>query len=160
MPNRHDFKTPLNAVIAASEPEKRFVKMLLQPENVTHYDAWLKSTDARFYDIDYVWKKGSASKRSKFNPDFFIKSSNLVIVVEIKGDEELSEPSEENRKKNEYAVAHFEQVNEHLQEEGSPIHYKFTFLTERSFNKIFQSLREGKIAGFRSDLDVKLVEDV
>ncbi|MBM3128743.1 MAG: hypothetical protein FJ009_08985 [Chloroflexi bacterium] len=157
--NRYDFKTPLDAVIAASEPEKRFINGLRQPENVTHYDAWLKSTDARFYDIDYGWRKGEHPKQGKFNPDFFIKAGNLVLVVEIKGDEELHDPSEENRKKNEYAVAHFKRVNEHLQEESNPIRYKFTFLTERSFNKFFQSLREGKIAGFRSDLDVKLAEE-
>ena len=158
--NRHDFKTPLNAVIAASEPERKFIRDLIRPENSKHYDAWLKSTDARFYDIDYAWKKGEHPKRGKFNPDFFIKSAHLIIVVEIKGDEELNDPSEENRKKNEYAVAHFERVNAHLQEEGSPIRYKFTFLTERGFNKLFQSLRDGKIAGFRSDLDVKLAEEL
>ena len=158
--NRHDFKTPLNVAIAASEPERKFIRDLIKPENARHYDAWLKSTDARFYDIDYAWKKGEHPKRGKFNPDFFIKSAHLIIVVEIKGDEELNDPSEENRKKNEYAVAHFERVNAHLQEEGSPIRYKFTFLTERGFNKLFQSLRDGKIAGFRSDLDVKLAEEL
>ena len=157
--NRLDFKTPLNAVIAASEPERKFIRDLIKPENAKQYDTWLKSTDARFYDIDYAWKKDEHPKRSKFNPDFFIKAGNLVIVVEIKGDEELNEPSEENRKKNEYAVAHFERVNKHLQKENSPIRYKFTFLTERSFNKFFQSLREDKITGFRSDLDVTLAEE-
>jgi type III restriction enzyme len=157
--NRHDFKTPLNAVIAAFEPERKFIRDLVNPENATCYDAWLKSTDARFYDIDYAWKKGEHPKRGKFNPDFFIQSGNLVIVAEIKGDEELHEPSEENRKKNEYAVAHFERVNQRLQEQNNPIRYKFTFLTERSFSKFFQSLREGKIASFRSDLDVKLAEE-
>jgi len=156
--NRHDFKTPLNAIIADSENERRFVYTLLQPGNVTCYDAWIKSTSTRFYEIDYAWKKGNCPKRGKFNPDILIKVGGLIVVVEIKGDEELREPSEENLKKNEYAIAHFQRVNEHLEEEGSTIRYKLTFLSECSFNKFFQSLREGTVANFRSELDVKLVE--
>lgn len=160
VPNRHDFKTPLNAVIADSENERRFINMLLQAEAVRHYDAWLKSTSTRFYEIDYAWKKGEHPKRGKFSPDFFIKVGDLIVVAEVKGDEELREPSEENRKKNEYAVAHFNRINEHLENENNPIRYRFTFLTDRNFNKFFQSLKDGNIASFRSELDVKLSEEV
>jgi type III restriction enzyme len=156
--NRHDFKTPLNAVIADSENERRFIRALLEPQNVKCYDAWLKSTATRFYEIDYAWKKGEHPKRAKFNPDFFIKASDLIVVAEIKGDEELRESSEENRKKNEYALAHFDRVNDNLQQAGNALRYKFTFLTERNFNKFFQSLRNGTIADFRSELDVRLAE--
>jgi len=156
--NRLDLKTPLNCVIADSNNERRFINMLLQPQNVNCYDCWIKSTSIRFYEIDYAWKKGEHPKRGKFNPDIFIKAGNLIIVVEIKGDEELYEPSEENKKKNEYAIAHFERVNDYLKKQNSPIRYKFTFLTERNFNIFFQSLREGKIQNFKSELDVKLAE--
>lgn len=158
--NRHDFKTPLNAVIADSEPERKFINPLRDQANLPHYDAWLKSTATRFYEIDYAWKKGEHPKRGKFNPDFFIKSGDLILVVEIKGDEELREPSEENRKKNEYAVAHFERVNQQLEQIGSPIRYQFNFLTPRSFGAYFQYLREGRITQYTSDLDVKLLEEV
>lgn len=157
--NRHDFKTPLNMVIADSDNEKRFINNLLKPENVTCYEAWIKSTPTRFYEIDYAWKKGEHPKRGKFNPDFFIKIRDLILVVEVKGDEELKEPSEENKKKYEYATAHFDRVNEHLEQEGSPIRYKFNFITESSFNKFFQALRDGKITTFRSELDVRLAEE-
>jgi len=157
--NRLDFKTQLNAVIADSDNERRFINMLLQSQNVSCYDCWIKSTATRFYEIDYAWKRGEHPKRGKFNPDIFIKVDNLIVVIEIKGDEELREPSEENKKKNEYALAHFERVNENLKKEGSPIRYKFTFLTERSFNIFFQSLREGKIKNFKSELDVKFAEE-
>ena len=156
--NRHDFKTPLNATIADSDPEQRFIKALLDGANLPHYQAWIKSTSTRFYEIDYAWKKGEHPKRGKFNPDFFIKAGNFILVVETKGNEELREASEENRKKNEYAVAHFERVNEHLAHEGSPIRYKFNFLTPKSFGTYFQYLREGRIAEYRSELDVKLEE--
>jgi hypothetical protein len=57
-------------------------------------------------------------------------------------------------------IAHFKRINEYLEQEGSPIRYKFTFLTPASFNKFFQSLREGMIEDFRSELDVKLAEEV
>lgn len=156
--NRLDFKTPLSCVIADSDNERRFINMLIQPQNVKYYDSWLKSTSTRFYEIDYAWKKGEHPKRGKFNPDFFIKTGNLIIVVEIKGDEELHEPSEENKKKNEYATAHFDRVNDNLKKENNSLRYKFTFLTEKNFNIFFQSLREGKIKSFRSELDVKLIE--
>jgi type III restriction enzyme len=156
--NWRDFKTPLNAVIADSENERRFIKALLEPQNVKCYDAWLKSTATRFYEIDYAWKKGEHPKRAKFNPDFFIRVGDLTVVVEIKGDEELREPSEENRKKNEYALAHFDRVNDNLKQAGNPLQYKFTFLNAGYINKFFQSLRDGNIANFRSELDLKLAE--
>ena len=81
---------------------------------------------------------------------------NLIAVVEIKGDEELREPSEENMKKYEYTVAHFDRINEHLKSNGSPVRYILTFLTEHSYNKFFQSLKDETIVSFRSELDVKL----
>ncbi len=158
VPNRHDFKTPLNAVIADSENERSKIKTLFQAEVVQRYDTWLKSTSTRFYEIDYAWKKGEHPKRGKFSPDFFVKSGDVIVVIEVKGDEELVEPSEENRKKYEYAVAHFDRINSHLAKEESQVSYKFTFLTDRNFNKFFQSLKDGNIANFRSELDVKLSE--
>jgi len=158
IPNRHDFKTPLNAVIAESDNERRFVNGLLRPENLSHYDAWIKSTTIRFYEIDFAWKKGEHPKRGKFSPDFFVKVGDLILVVEVKGDEELAEPSDENIKKNEYALAHFARVNEHLEKNGSARRYRFNFLTQRSFNLFFQALRQGNVASFRSEMDVKLTD--
>ncbi|MGD0905444.1 MAG: hypothetical protein ABR924_21325, partial [Terracidiphilus sp.] len=157
VPNRHDFKTPLNAVIADSENERRFINQLLRPENLSQYDAWVKSTSTRFYEIDYAWKKGEHPKRGKFSPDFFIKCGDLIIVVEIKGDEEIADPTDENIKKNEYALAHFDRLNNHLKDTGSDVRYKFSFLTEKSFNKFFQALRDDRVASFGSELDVKLM---
>ena len=160
--NRHDFKTPMNAVIADHDNELRFMRMLVQPENVPHYDAWIKSTTMRFYEIDYAWKKREHPKRAKFSPDVFIKAGNLILVLEIKDDEELSAPleeSEENRKKNRYALKHFERVNEHLAQEGSALRYMFNFITPINFSTFFQQLGSGNIANFRSELDLRLAED-
>jgi len=80
--------------------------------------------------------------------------------VEIKHNDELGEPSEENRKKNEYAVAHFDRVNQHLKDDGNSIRYKFNFPTLKNIGTYFQYLREGRIADYRSELDVKLAEEV
>ncbi|MDR1321443.1 MAG: DEAD/DEAH box helicase family protein [Gracilibacteraceae bacterium] len=156
--NRYDFKTPMNLVIADSDNEQRFIKRLIESNTVERYDAWLKSAATRFYEIDYAWKKGEHPKRGKFSPDFFIKAGDLIIVVEIKGDEELREPSDENIKKYEYAMLHFERINEHLKASGDPMRYKLTFLTEQSYNQFFQSLKEETIVNFRSELDVRLTE--
>jgi len=157
--NRYDFKTPLNLAIADYENERRFINMLVQPENIQHYKGWIKSTANRFYEIDYAWKKGDHPKRGKFNPDFFIRTEKNIIVVEIKDEDDLKQPSDENRKKNEYALSHFERVNNYLKKNGTYAGYKFNFLTPRSYNKFFQSLRQGTIENFRSELDVKLLEE-
>jgi type III restriction enzyme len=157
--NRHDFKTPLSAAIADSDPEKRLITNLIKPANLAHINAWIKSAAIRFYEIDYAWKKGEHPKRGKFSPDFFIKTGDRILVVEIKDDGELRDPSEENKKKNEYAIEHFKRVNKHLEEAGSPIRYQFHFLTPRNIDTFFQCLREGRIAAFRSELDLALAPE-
>ncbi len=155
--NPYDFKTPLNAVIADSSNEKKFI-MLLVREYLPYYDAWIKSTAVGFYAIDYAWRKGEHPKRGKFSPDFFIKTGDAIVVIEIKDDEELREPTEENRKKNEYASAHFKRVNAYLEECGGALRYYFHFLTPRSYSTFFAHLRDGQIDKFRSELDLALEE--
>ena len=159
IPNPRDLKSPVNAVIADAEPEKRFIAHLTSAANVHSVDAWLKSTPIRFYEIDYAWKTGEHPKRGKFSPDFFIRVGKLISVVEIKGDEELRDPSEENRKKAEYANAHFHRLNLQLSKQPGATHYCFNFLTPRNFGAYFQYLRDGNLPNYRSELDVKLAED-
>jgi type III restriction enzyme len=156
--NPRDFKSPCNAVVADAEPEKRLIAQIVSSVNVDCVDAWLKSTPIRFYEIDYAWKKGEHPKRGKFSPDFFIKVGNLVSVVEVKGDEELREPSEENRKKAEYAHAHFQRLNTQLSKNGETVRYCFNFLSPKNFGTYFQYLRDGNVTSYRSELDVRLAE--
>lgn len=156
--NHYDFKSPLNAVIADHENELRFVKDLIKEDNADKLSAWVKSASTGFYEIDYFWKKGEHPKRGKFNPDFFIKIGDLILVVEIKGDEETLDPSVESKKKNEYAIAHFEKINAYLKKNKEATRYRFHFLSPKSFNAFFQSIQEEKIEKFRSDLDVALVK--
>lgn len=154
--NSHDFKTPLNLVIADATPERRFIRSLCERENAQAHDAWLKNTPQRFYAIEYAWKKGEHPKRGEFSPDFFIKKGEMVFVVEIKDDGEISDPSPENQKKYEYATEHFNRLNTWLAEEGFSVRYQFNFLTPKDYNKFFQQMRNDDLKGFRSELDVAL----
>jgi len=146
------FKAPLNIVLANHKPERDFVRQLIRPENAQVIDAWIKPTDKGFYDVEYAWRKGEHTKRSFFNPDFFIKKGNHSLVIEIKGDEELADPSRENKGKYKHAQRHFEILNQ----QQSECTYFFHFLTPRDYDKFFKFLRDGNYASFVSDLDVAL----
>jgi len=150
--NAYLFRTPLNIVIANHEPEYRFIRTLLRQENATAIDAWIKSTDQSFYPIEYAWRKGEHPKRGFFNPDFFIKKGNHILVIEIKGDEEIAEPSPENKGKYKYAKRHFEILNQQQTE----CTYFFHFLTPRDYDKFFQLLGDENYAPFMSVLDAEL----
>jgi len=150
--NAYLFKTPLNIVIANHQPEYRFVRTLLRQENAAAIDAWVKSTDQGFYPIEYAWRKGEHPKRGHFNPDFFIKMDDDILVIEIKGDEEIDEPSRENKGKYKYAKQHFETLNQ----QQSECMYLFHFLTPCDYDKFFKFLRDGNYASFVSELDAEL----
>lgn len=152
--NTYNFKTPLNIVIADHKPERLFVRELIKYENSKAVDSWLKSTDQDFYPIEYSWKKGEHPKRGRFNPDFFIKIDKNILVVEIKGDEEIRAPSDENKAKYKAAKKHFDTLNE----QQSKLKYYFNFLTPGDYDYYFDHLREGNL-NFNSKLDAELVKN-
>lgn len=154
-----DFKSPVNLVIAEAMPERKFVRALCERKNAQALDAWLKNTPQRFYTIEYAWKKGTYPKRGEFSPDFFIKIGDLICIVEVKDDAEVSDPSLENRKKFEYASQHVSVLNEWLEREGLRVRYQLNFLTPSDFSKFFQCLRDKELAGFKSQLDIVLADD-
>lgn len=153
--NAYLFKTPLNIVLTERKPEREFVKHLLKPENAAAIDSWIKSTDQGFYEIEYAWRKGEHTKRGYFNPDFFIKKGSDIIVIEIKGDEEIDDPSDENKGKYRYACRHFEVLNQ----QQSECRYIFHFLTPKDYDVFFQYLRGGNYTSFVSTLDAVLSEN-
>ena len=157
--NSHDFKTPSNLAIADSNPERTFIRLLCDRENAQSIDGWLKNSTQRYYSIEYAWKKGEHPKRGDFSPDFFIKKGTTIYVVEIKDNSEVDDPSLENQKKFEYARDHLERLNQWLTKEGVGTNYQLNFLTPKSFNKFFIQLRTDQAVGFRSDLDVVLIQD-
>ena len=151
--NRYNFKMPLNVVLSAYEPERKFVKGLLKEENSKAIDAWIKSPDVGFYSIEYSWRKGEHPKQGKFNPDFFIKVGNDILVVEIKDDKAYEGTAgEENKKKLLFAREHFNRLNE-IQAEQK---YYFKFLSPRSYDLFFKALRENTYRDFKSEIEARL----
>ncbi len=152
------FKTPANLVLVDAKPERTFVRELTNAENAQKVDAWLKNTPVGFYWIEYAWKKGNKPKRGEFSPDFFIKQGDHIFVVEIKGEEEVTDPSADNIKKHEYATDHFKRLNQWLEKAKIPTRYQFNMVSPKSYNVFFQKLRDGGVVGFRSDLDVAMTK--
>jgi type III restriction enzyme len=147
--NKYNFKTPLNVALASYEPERRFIRGLTAEQTAQAIDGWIKSLDVGFYSIEYSWRKGEHPKQGSFNPDFFIKADNGIIVVEIKMDNDVSA---ENKAKLRYAREHFARVNE-LQEEQR---YYFKFLSPGSYDLFFKALREKTYKDFKSELEAKV----
>jgi type III restriction enzyme len=154
------FKTPANLVIVDAKPERTFVRELTDAENAKKIDAWIKSTPIGFYYIEYAWKKGNTPKRGEFSPDFFIKQGDMIFVVEIKGNEEIADPSADNVKKYQYAADHFSRLNHWLEIATISSRYQFNMISPKSYNVFFQKLRDGSVVGFRSDLDVAMATAV
>lgn len=147
--NAFNFKTPVNIVFASYKPERDFIKRLVSEENATCIDAWVKSPDIGFYSISYSWRKGEHPKQVSFNPDFFIKVGQDILVIEIKADGDISD---ENRARLRYAREHFSRVNSLKTEQR----YYFKFLSPGSYDLFFQRLREGKYRDFVSTLEADL----
>ncbi len=157
--NKYDLKSPVSLVFGDSANEKKFIQELIKSENNEELSAWVKSTSMNFYGIDYAWKKGTTPKRSKFNPDFFIKAGKVILVIEIKDDEEIRNPSQENIKKYVYAQAHFSRINDELKKKKIDGFYIFHFLTPKDYPDFFMAMRNEKLKSYRSKLDVKLAEE-
>ncbi|MBU4057334.1 hypothetical protein KJ695_05515, partial [Patescibacteria group bacterium] len=152
--NSFNFKTSLNVILADHKPERLFVRELIKSENSKVLDAWIKSTDQDFYPIEYAWKKGEHPKRSRFNPDFFIKIGTAILAVEIKGDEEIAQPSDENKAKYKAAKNHFKTLNTFQSDSV----YCFNFLSPRDYELYFDRIRKEEF-NFTSNLDAVLEQN-
>jgi type III restriction enzyme len=149
--NKYNFKNPLNVVLASYEPERKFIRGLTSENTAKAINAWIKSLDVGFYSIEYSWRKGEHPKQGSFNPDFFLKIGDDIIVVEIKMDKDLSD---ENKAKLRYAKEHFSKVNE-LQKGQR---YYFKFISPGSYELFFKALRDKTYKDFRSELEARLEE--
>jgi len=147
--NKYNFKTPLNVVLASYEPERKFIRSLTSENTAKAIDAWIKSPDMGFYSIEYSWRKGEHPKQGSFNPDFFLKIGDDIIVIEIKMDRDFSD---ENKAKLRYAKEHFSKLNE-LQKEQS---YNFKFISPGSYELFFKALQDKTYRDFKSELEVEL----
>ncbi len=157
--NVYLFKSPQNGIITTGDPETKFVKRLLNEKTVKAFDSFIKSHDMSFYYLDYTWRKGTHQQNGQFNPDFFIKKDNAIIVVEIKDDSQISNPDPENIGKYKAAIKHFERINVYYEKLNNACKYKFTFLTPKNYDMFFEKLTDNSIdsiLNFNSELDVKL----
>ncbi|MDN3491295.1 MULTISPECIES: DEAD/DEAH box helicase [Flavobacteriaceae] len=159
--NSYDFKTPVDLAFLNATPERKFAEKLVRNENSKALDAWLKSTNQSFYTIEYSLssKSGNHTKQGKFNPDFFVKTSDTEIeyitVVEIKDDQDYSDL---NKAKFKWATIHFQELNKQLEENNVNQRYNFHFLSPENYDDFFEYLRNGKLVQglFTSNLDKEL----
>ncbi len=147
--NNYNFKTPLNIALVSHKPEREFVKNIVKEENAKMIDAWIKSKDTGFYSINYAWRKGEHPKNGLFNPDFFIKIGNDILIIETKADKDICD---ENKGKVEYAKKHIIELNK-LQEENS---YFFWMISPNDYESFFRKLREKDLKNFVSSLELEL----
>ena len=156
--NKYLFKCPLNIVILSHSNERDFAKYLVCKEYATKIDAWIKSVDRGFYAVPYIYRAGSPlsiarggghQKEANFNPDFFIKIKNDIVVVEIKGDEDVTEV---NKGKLKYAKKHFEELNK----KQKKFKYYFKFLSPEDYSSFFDSVKTDTYKNYVSNLEAEL----
>jgi type III restriction enzyme len=150
--NPYCFKTPVNVVLTKQEPERKFVETLVKSPLCEKLDAWIKSRDMGFYSVEYAWRKGEHPTQGNFNPDFFLKIGNNIVVVEIKSD---GDDSEENKAKYRWAKKHFEDLNEELGKAKINQKYFFHFLSPESYSEFAKYLIDGRLfkGEFRSTIE-------
>ena len=156
--NSYCFKTPVNVVLTRQEPERKFVDTLVSQKVCNKIDAWIKSRDMGFYSIEYAWRKGEHPTQGNFNPDFFLKFGDKIIVIEVKADDD---DSEENKAKYRWAKQHFDTLNEELKKNKIKQRYFFHFLSPNSYAEFIEYFCDDRIFDkkFRSKLEDLLDSD-
>ena len=153
--NKYQLKTPVSLVLTHKAPEEKFVELLVSLKLLEKIDAWIKSRDVGFYSIEYSWRKGEHPTYNNFNPDFFLKIGDNIVVVEIKSD---GEDSEENKAKYEWALEYFADLNSELKKDKIKQRYFFHFLSPASYPEFMQHLIDGRLftTKFKSELEYLL----
>lgn len=155
--NKYNFKTPQSVILVNKEPERQFVELLFDQEVANKLTSWIKSRDTGFYSLQYILQRGQ--NPNEFNPDFFIKINNFIIVIETKSDGDISK---ENYSKYVDAKKHFESLNNILKENNIDITYKFNMLSPESYADFRKAILDNTYFsnGFRSKLESDLEEKI
>jgi len=150
--NPYCLKTPVNVVLTKQEPERKFVEAIVSSKVCKKIDAWIKSRDMGFYSVEYSWRKGEHPTQGTFNPDFFLKTGENIIVIEIKSD---GDDSEENKAKYRWAKKHFEDLNAELKKNKIKQRYFLHFLSPNSYSEFIEYFCDNRIFDkkFRSNLE-------
>ena len=156
--NPYCFKTPVNIIFTKQEPERMFVKVIVGSKICDKIDAWIKSRDMGFYSVEYSWRKGEHPTQGSFNPDFFLKLGENIVVIEIKADDD---DSDENKAKYRWAKQHFETLNEELKKSKIRQRYFFHFLSPNSYAEFVEYFCDNRVFDkkFRSTLEDLLDRD-
>ncbi len=150
------YRSPLDVTLLNHGPEREFVEMFIR-QYTKHVDAWFKSKDNGFYSIPYIHRPGTHSLQKDFNPDFFIKKGNRIIVVEIKSEDDSTV---KNKDKLEGAIAYFDVLNKKL---GGKTVYEFHFLQPSDYTNFFEKviLNEKPFRGLlHAQLEAKTREEL
>jgi type III restriction enzyme len=105
-----------------------------------------------FYSVEYSWRKGEHPTQGAFNPDFFLKIGENIIVVEVKSN---GDDSEENKAKYRWAKRHFEDLNAELKKNKVKQRYFLHFLSPDSYSEFVEYFCDNRIFDkkFRSNLE-------
>jgi len=145
------FKTPLSLVYVKYAPECQFMKKLFDHSDCI--DSFIKNPDKSFYSFPYSYKPETKAKtktrQEAFNPDFFLKKGDDVIVIEIKKD---GDDSKKNAAKYRDGQKHFDELNKTLGANGISQRYWFKFLTPSDYDDFFEALRKGNYIQWKSEL--------
>lgn len=150
------YKSPLNITLLSHAPERNFVELLVN-EYSKFIDGWIKSKDKGFYSVPYIHRPGTHSLQKDFNPDFFFKKGDRIIVVEIKSEDDSTI---KNKDKLEGATTYFNKLNEIL---GGKSFYDFHFLDPRDYKQFFENKFKKNLAfkgSLHADLETKSREEL
>lgn len=151
-----EYRSPLDITLLSHSPEREFIEPFVR-RYYQYIDGWFKSKDKGFYSIPYIHRPGTHSLQKDFNPDFFIKKTNKIIVVEIKSKDDSTV---KNKDKLEGATSYFRTLNEKL---GGKFTYEFHFLDERDYTNFFEKVivrNEKFVSKLHADLTSKSREDL
>jgi len=130
--NLEKYKSPLDITLLNHTPERIFIEEFFSGYS-KYVDAWIKSKDKGFYSIPYIHRPGTHSLQKDFNPDFFFKKGNKIIVVEIKSEDDSTI---KNKDKLEGAKDYFDKLNQKL---NGKQFYDFHFLDPRDYKQFFEN---------------------
>ena len=105
-----------------------------------------------FYSVEFSWRKGEHPTQGNFNPDFFLKIGENIVVIEIKADDD---DSDENKAKYRWAKKHFEDLNKEIEKSKIKQRYFFHFLSPNSYAEFIEYFCDDRVFDkkFRSKIE-------
>ena len=132
-------KSVFNRIVGDSGLELEFADFL---ENCPDIISYGKNYFAVGFKLDYVNGDGGISN---YYPDFFVKvSARLVVIVEVKGREDLDVPLK---------LARLRQWCEDMNRVQSSVRYDFVYVDEESFERYHPATFGALLSGFREYKD-------